>query len=167
MKEPTVLCAGLMQSHRVITTKKGDKMAFAQFEDISGNGEVVIFPKLFKDVTQWLDTYDVFIIKGTLDTTSTNKCKIKANQLVPVELFFEKTNLQELNIKLPNINETLLKTLKTNICNKEYTGIKVPLLINFNENGQTLELKHNDKITCCIQSLEAIYKLGIKIQLIF
>ncbi len=43
----TVTVAGVLASLRTITTKKGDAMAFAQLEDLSGAREVVIFPRTY------------------------------------------------------------------------------------------------------------------------
>ncbi len=42
-----VTIAGVVTSSRVITTKKGDPMAFAQIEDPSGMSELTVFPKTF------------------------------------------------------------------------------------------------------------------------
>ena len=166
LKEPTVLCYGLLQSNKVITTKKGDKMSFAQFEDFSGNCEVVVFPSIFKKVQDWLDEYTVFLIKGILDTTSQLKCKIKANQLTPIELFFEQTKWQKLNLDLPNnLNETVLEKLKNEIQNSEQTGIKAPYSLSFNENGQNFIAEQNQRTNFCMEKLSNIEKLGVKIQI--
>jgi DNA polymerase III subunit alpha len=42
-----VTIAGVVTSSRVITTKKGDPMAFVQIEDPSGTSELTVFPKTF------------------------------------------------------------------------------------------------------------------------
>lgn len=167
LKEPTVVCYGLKQSHKVISTKKGDKMAFAQFEDLSSHSEVIIFPSLFKDVEQWLAEYDVFIIKGTLDATSQTKCKIKANALIPVELFFEQCKLEALNLELSDVNEPILEKLKNEILQKPVTKYSATLQFTFNENDRKLVLENKNKVDCSQENLKEIEKLGIKVQLIF
>lgn len=88
-QEIPVICCGLIKSRKDIFTKKGERMAFLQLEDASDTAEVVIFPKLFAKIESWFDHHHVFIIKGTLDITSTTKCKIKANDAVPIELLCE------------------------------------------------------------------------------
>ena len=72
---------GLMKSKREIITKKGDRMAFVQLEDMHTAAEIILFPKTFAQVEQWLDDYHVFFIKGPLDLTAPEKCKIIANEL--------------------------------------------------------------------------------------
>ncbi|MCK4499954.1 DNA polymerase III subunit alpha, partial [Candidatus Babeliales bacterium] len=62
-----VLCLGLLQDFKVIRTKRGDKMAFASFEDLSGSCEVVVFPSLFKTTEMLLENHSTFIIRGTID----------------------------------------------------------------------------------------------------
>jgi DNA polymerase-3 subunit alpha len=42
-----VILAGMVTSVRVITTKKGDPMAFVQLEDLQGSIEVTVFPRLY------------------------------------------------------------------------------------------------------------------------
>ena len=166
IREPEVLCYGLMQSHKVITTKKGAKMAFAQFEDLSSHAELVIFPSLFKQIENWLDEYDVFVIKGIMDTTSQAKCKIKANSLIPIELFFEESKLKTLNLELPeNIDVSVFEKLKSEIFTKSGDKKSPILQITFNENGQTLILEHKNRVNCDMQNLKSTEKLGIKIQL--
>ena len=168
IKEPTTICFGLMQKHRVITTKKGDKMAFAQFEDMSSHCELIIFPSVFKKVESWLDEYDVFIIKGTVDSSSQAKCKIKANEMIPCELFFEEyKTAQSLNIELPyEIKNEQLEKLKTEIFNKENNGLKLSLSLTFHENAETLTLQHRNKIQCSLQNLQTIEELGAKIKIV-
>ena len=95
-----VICCGTITSHKVITTKKGDKMAFAQFEDYQSKAEVVIFPKLFAQVEPWLSSHTVFIIKGNLDASSSTK--IKAQSCVPVDLLFESWACEKIVLRLPD-----------------------------------------------------------------
>lgn len=159
-QEPIVVCCGLKQSHREITTRKGDKMAFAQFEDLSGNCEVVIFPRLYNTVADWLDEYSVFIIKGTLDSTSENKCKIKANELVPVELFFDKwKTIERCTLKMPqsfdqgHIDE-IGKVIKRG---------KIPLRFEFYENGVKLRLQTHNRIACDLATVNALHQTGISV----
>ncbi|MBP7964630.1 MAG: DNA polymerase III subunit alpha, partial [Caldilineaceae bacterium] len=45
----TVVMAGMINSLRTITTKKGDAMAFVQLEDLQGQCEVVVFPRTYAE----------------------------------------------------------------------------------------------------------------------
>lgn len=44
----TITCFGSLASIKEITTKKGDAMAFATLEDLTGTIELIIFPKLYR-----------------------------------------------------------------------------------------------------------------------
>jgi DNA polymerase-3 subunit alpha len=76
---------GMISQVKVITTKKGDKMAFATVEDLAGTAELIIFPKVYQKVHELLNAHSIFYIKGLLDATSDQKCKIKVNIMMPAE----------------------------------------------------------------------------------
>jgi hypothetical protein len=59
-----VALAGLISAVRVITTKKGDAMAFVQLEDLQGACEVVFFPKTYLEHKERLTVDNVVLIKG-------------------------------------------------------------------------------------------------------
>lgn len=163
LKEPFVTCLGLLSSHRVITTKKGDKMAFAQCEDTTGHGEIVIFPQLFAKVETLLSSHNVFIIKGTLDITSQTKCKIKANELIPLDGFFEKTDTKmTLIVDLPSVTEATVSDLKNHL----QPGT-APLHLRFKENNQTVILASYQKVACTQDACKALASahFGVKIAL--
>lgn len=162
LKEPFVACAGLLQSHRVITTKTGSKMAFAQFEDLSGHAEVVIFPQLFAKVEQLLGQYNVFVIKGALDITSQLTCKIKANELIPIDLIFnDPEKIHRITLDLPTTpTPSLLEQLKTTIVPGSIT-----LHLGFKENDQRMIVYTNQKIECSANAMNAIAQLGVGIKI--
>jgi DNA polymerase-3 subunit alpha len=157
IKEPFVTCVGLMQTHKVINTKKGDKMAFAQFEDLSGSAEVIIFPSLYAKAGQLLDQHNVFIIKGTLDITAQTNCKIKANELIPAELLFQDPELiKSITLTLPDtITEDLLQMLK----NKVKLG-GIPLQLAFYENERKLVVLTGQKIAGDFEQLNDLASSG-------
>jgi len=161
-QEPVVVCCGLKQSHREITTKKGDRMAFAKFEDFSGQCEIVIFPRMYQKVEQWLDEYNVFVIKGALDTMSDNKCKIKANDMVPVELVFDEwATIESCTIKLPDqFDQNTIETLKTTL-----TPGKTPLNFTFYENGTKLLLRTKKRITIDVDQIKVLAGAGVGVRL--
>jgi DNA polymerase-3 subunit alpha len=161
-QEPVVVCCGLKQSHREITTKKGDRMAFAQFEDFSGKCEVIIFPRVYKRVEQWLDAYNIFVIKGSVDSMAEKKCKIKANDIVPVELLFDKWPvIERCTLALPNsFDQPLLE-----IIDKTLQSGKTQLQFSFYENGKKLILKTKNRISCTKESVDHLNKMGIDVKL--
>ena len=77
-KEVTIcgIIAGLKQK----VTKKGDKMAILNLEDLSGTVETVVFPDLYKTAHHLLLTDTPLIIAGQLDKSEQGN-KIKAMRI--------------------------------------------------------------------------------------
>ncbi len=67
MNEHKVVVAGLVTYVRRLTTKKGDPMAFAGLEDLSGSTEVVIFPRVWKETQALWQPDKVVIVHGRVD----------------------------------------------------------------------------------------------------
>ena len=59
-----VVMAGMINSLRTITTKKGDPMAFVQLEDLQGQCEVVVFPRTYAEYRDLLEPDNVILVKG-------------------------------------------------------------------------------------------------------
>ncbi|MDE3088693.1 MAG: DNA polymerase III subunit alpha, partial [Chloroflexota bacterium] len=62
-----VTIAGVVTSSRVITTKKGDPMAFVQIEDPSGTTEVTVFPKTFSRTRELWHVEALVLVKGKVE----------------------------------------------------------------------------------------------------
>ncbi len=62
----TIILPVLITEMKVHLTKKGDRMAFITFEDMSDNIEAVIFPKLFKEHIATLTPGACVLIKGNI-----------------------------------------------------------------------------------------------------
>jgi DNA polymerase-3 subunit alpha len=60
------LC-GMVSSMRVIKTKKGDKMAFVQLEDLDGSIECVFFPEALSKSSAALGCGKPVLVRGTLE----------------------------------------------------------------------------------------------------
>ncbi|MCB9493495.1 MAG: DNA polymerase III subunit alpha [Epsilonproteobacteria bacterium] len=165
LREPTVTCCGLAQSHKVITTKKGDRMAFMQCEDFSGHAEIIIFPSLFAKVEQLLDEHNVFVIKGNLDITAQNKCKIKAQELIPIDSLLDEQNTkQHVTLTLPRQpSQRTLEKIKA-LCQQQGSGS--PLTLRFHENENLLALHAQKKISYSIDQLKELEQEGIAISMI-
>jgi DNA polymerase-3 subunit alpha len=142
-QEIMVTGCGLVKSRRDIVTKKGDRMAFLQLEDMNSSAEIIIFPQLFKKVEPWLAAHNLFVVKGGLDLSSPQKCKIKANELIPLELFFQEWQ-KPLRLECevsPGITPAALATLKTHL----QAGTS-SFDILFHENGKKLRLATKEKV---------------------
>jgi len=163
MKEPIVVGCGLLKSRRDIFTKKGDRMSFVQLEDSSSTSEIILFPRVFKKIERWLDDYSVFIVKGALDNSSERKCKIKANEFVPIELLLKEwQKIQKITLTLQNnIEESDIQKIR----NQLVKG-KIPLSFVFHENGKKLLLRTRELVTLDSEIIESVESLGAQLKLV-
>lgn len=62
-----LVLAGLLTGVRSFINKKGNRMAFATLEDLTGKIESIVFPKTFEKVEDMLGTDEPVIITGTVN----------------------------------------------------------------------------------------------------
>jgi DNA polymerase III subunit alpha len=159
--EYTTIGCALLKTRKDIVTKKGDRMSFLQFEDMSGTAEIIAFPKTFAKTEKWLSSYHVFMIKGTVDITSDIGCKIKANDIVPVELALsEWPAIEYILFTLPNdITEEHIVAMK-----QQLTKGSAPLHIIFRENEKKLRLTTKEKILLNAENAQILEQYNITIR---
>jgi DNA polymerase-3 subunit alpha len=75
-----VKICGLVSSLKEIVTKKGDRMAFLNLEDMKGFVEVILFPEVFKSASSCLRGGDPLLVRGSLDLAE-DRIKIKATEV--------------------------------------------------------------------------------------
>lgn len=78
---------GVISSIRQIVTKSGTKMAFVRVEDKTGEGEIVVFPNLFEEISERLLQDEVIKVEGKISSTdrqgnSLGEAKIIADEFV-------------------------------------------------------------------------------------
>lgn len=156
------LGCGLIRSKRVIVTKKGDRMAFVQLEDMHSAAEIILFPKTFAKVEQWLDTHTIFIVRGGVDLTNPTLCKIKADMFVPADLFFqEQKAFHKMSLQLPDtVTESMVTQLNTHL-----TAGTTPLELLFTENNTQVQLLCKRKAAISIAALQTIENMAITVKL--
>lgn len=141
IKDVFVIGVGLLKSKRVINTKKGDKMAFLHLEDYATTLEVIAFPSLFKKIEHWLGHYDIWLVKGTLDSGATQP-KLLGTDMVPLELFFQEWKLPYMvTLTCNSLDEKTVLFLKESLVRG-----KNALKIIFYENNKKLELRTQKSI---------------------
>jgi len=152
---------GLLKTKKEILTKKGDRMAFIQFEGIEGVAEVILFPKTFTTVAPWLDSHHVFIIKGTLDLTS-NKCKIKAHQCIPLDLVFKEwKQMARVSVELPiGVTEDTVIEVKNMLARGT-----IPLDCFVHEHGKKLHISTRQRIHISKDTILALEKLQVAVSI--
>ncbi|SLM32992.1 DNA polymerase III subunit alpha [Desulfamplus magnetovallimortis] len=79
-----VRIGGTIKPLKVLTTKKGDLMAFTALEDIKGNIEVVVFPELYAEAHQIIADESAVVVQGEVQKREGN-VKLLAESIVPME----------------------------------------------------------------------------------
>jgi DNA polymerase-3 subunit alpha len=81
---------GIIASKKVTTTKKGDRMAYARIEDLTGSVEAIVFPDLYAASTAILASDQPVLVEGTVDKGDKGT-KLKATRIVPLDKARERT----------------------------------------------------------------------------
>ncbi len=76
-----VIVGGRAVSHRTVTTKKGQEMAFAVLEDLQGTVELVIFPRVWQKCKELVRENEVVLVKGKLDNDKPDSEKMEPDPL--------------------------------------------------------------------------------------
>lgn len=63
---PVKVAVMITQIKEIVTKKSGDKMAFCSIEDLSGNGEITIFPKTYAEIKDKLTTDQPLLFTGKI-----------------------------------------------------------------------------------------------------
>ncbi len=81
--EAAVTCGGMLTSVKKINTRKGDPMAFASLEDLTGSLEVVFFPRIYREFQVHIRNDAVVAVKGRASTAG-ETVKILAEEVQPL-----------------------------------------------------------------------------------
>jgi DNA polymerase-3 subunit alpha len=103
---------GLVSGLKEIVTKKGDRMAFLNLEDMKGFVEVILFPEVYKAALPCLRGGDPMIVRGTIDQ-SEDHIKIKGTEVRPLsESLSAPRKILNLKIPLSVVTKSNLSDLK-------------------------------------------------------
>jgi DNA polymerase-3 subunit alpha len=86
-KSEVRLC-GIVASLTEKITKKGDRMAFALFEDQLGSVEVMVFPDVYGKVSEYLKGEEPLLVTGSVEIGE-ESCKVKATDVTPLGVLKE------------------------------------------------------------------------------
>jgi DNA polymerase III subunit alpha len=103
--------AGIIRSSKVITTKRGDLMAFVTVEDMHGSFEITVFPNLYTTSSHLLAVDTAILVEGQVQKDEKN-INLLSNQIVPIQKA-EETWTVSIHIKLDmtNANREQLQSL--------------------------------------------------------
>jgi DNA polymerase-3 subunit alpha len=84
-REDALLCAVVMLSNiKLVTTKKGDRMAIVQVEDLTGQTEAIVFPKAYERIGTLLVADTRMIIWGKVDRRE-DQIQLIVEDVEPIE----------------------------------------------------------------------------------
>lgn len=112
--EGDVVVGGLIKNvKRIITKKKGEKMAFVQLEDMDAEVEVVVFPRTFEMCQRHLENDRIVIIAGQIDKKE-DSTVIKADKIMDVTEAMELLTRQvTVNLTSTGMTSEIISKLKT------------------------------------------------------
>ncbi len=98
---------GIVSSLRRISTRKGERMAVAELEDIGGKLEVVFYPKVFENFSSLLRVNAIIFVKGRIEHRG-ESAKMVGEDVATVNTVAEKVkNEVEIKLTLPVVKEKL------------------------------------------------------------
>lgn len=83
-----VTIGGVLSTVRTILTKSGSKMAFLRVEDKTGEGEAIIFPKLFEEIGEQLVQDAVVKVTGKVSSTDRDGNSLGEAKVIADEVIF-------------------------------------------------------------------------------
>ncbi len=107
-----VKLAGVVEGLKVKRTKKGDKMATLQLEDLTGSCEIVVFPDLFGRSALLLAGEKPLLVTGSAEQNESS-AKVIAQEVVALEtLRYRSLKALRLALEEKEINRTLLEGIQ-------------------------------------------------------
>ncbi len=138
----SMVIAGMISESKVILTKKGDKMAFVTFEDLTGKIECLFFPKIFAEFQQFLSMDEPLIMSGYVSLSEDPK------KFFPTKISLLKDEsddkVQSVRVRVPHhhLNPYSLAQMKQILLS--YRGsVPIHLIFELNEGRARLPLDDN------------------------
>jgi DNA polymerase-3 subunit alpha len=135
--------AVMVDSIRLIKTKKGQQMAFARVSDTSGQLDVVLFPDVLNSFRTLFNIGELLFVEGTVEDrkeTAERQLRlgkaIRLNQLRPVEKKTSDSN-ESLYLRVKASQVDLLQKLKTFFVSHPGSA---KVVIHYEDTGETLRL---------------------------
>ena len=127
-RKKEVVLVGMISSVKTIITKKGDKMALATLEDLSGKIDCIIFPRVYNEYQHLLETKCPLVLKGSVNFLE-NPYKFFPGQLQKLEDQAEqRVSEVRVDIDMTDLTQQRLERLKQVL--QSYRG-SVPMHLIF------------------------------------
>ncbi|MBI5417771.1 DNA polymerase III subunit alpha [Candidatus Poribacteria bacterium] len=107
-----IIIAGIIAGISIKTTKKGDRMAILNFEDLKGNVEVVFFPDKYRLNSEQLYEDAIIFVKGRVDATGENPKIIGAEVITVDEIKNKLVSKVHIKLNTVGLEESTLEDIK-------------------------------------------------------
>jgi len=152
-----VSLVGMIPDLKQITTRKGDRMAIVQLEDLSGSCEAIVFPKTYVRLSEFLLTDTRLLVWGTIDKKS-DKTQLIIDDCREIDnlklLIINLENSQASDVKVQNTLRDCLTKFKPD---KGKCGVKIPVLAAVRNKNTTTYVKFGEQF--CIEDIHGACKL--------
>ncbi|RXI98534.1 DNA polymerase III subunit alpha [Anaerobacillus alkaliphilus] len=156
--EGIVRLAGLLETIRVVKTKKGEQMAFLKFSDESGELELTVFPKQYREFFALMKIGQLVFLEGKLEV-SNERTQVIISKVLDVKNLSRsqiKEGILYLKIDQNHANQTKLVQLKSTL--KMFPG-NSKVILYYEERKQTVQLSDEFRITASNQCIEALNEM--------
>lgn len=133
-----VTVGGIILHKKTKTTKNNSMMAFITLEDLYGQVEAIVFPKILSKYSQYIHEDNIVVIKGRISIREDEQPKILCQEVIPVNQI---NKPERLYIKIRKDKKSVLEEITSIL--KFFNG-DVPVYVFFEENNK-LTLASRDK----------------------
>ncbi|MCD6407748.1 DNA polymerase III subunit alpha, partial [bacterium] len=133
VKDGSIVCiGGILTGLKRTNTRKGERMAWGEIENLDGKIEVVFYPRTFENFSSLIRANSIVFVKGEV-RKSEEKIKLIAEEVANLNTAKEKfLSKVEIDIRIP-VEESKLQIIKEII---EKNKGSSPLYINIIEDGK-------------------------------
>ena len=159
-----VQLGAMINSLRILRTKKGDRMAVLSLEDLSGSIDAVVFPETFSRNESLIKSEAALLVEGSLEVEDSGSRKIIVKGMQMLEAIAQQAGKPvTIQINLEEMSQTLPEELKT-ILEKNPGNSRVIFQLEHPE-GYLINMKPKDVIQVSakedlIQQLELLCGKG-------
>ena len=152
-----VSLVGMIPELKQITTRKGDRMAIIQLEDLSGTCEAIVFPKTYVKLSEFLLTDTRLLVWGTIDKKS-DKTQLIIDDCREIDnlklLIINLESYQASDVRVQNTLRDCLIKFKPD---KGRCGVKIPVIAAVRNKNSITYVKFGDQF--CINDIQGACKL--------
>lgn len=134
-----LFCGGIITNVKTTVDKKGKLMAFFTLEDFVGQVEVLVFSDCYKNKNSLIKPDQMVLVKGKTSTKESEKPKIIAKDIIPLNLTYEKLRgFLHLTLEKSSCGNSLFSELKTTL--SSYPG-KSDVILHIKTEDENLKMR--------------------------